>query len=92
MMSMYPGWRTCGGGTAGYLAVARAPAAAEPAAAQLASPVGWRERLRVAAAPRTAASAGIGSVAAAGAVGVIILGAAPMAVAQAWPTCRTGCT
>jgi cytochrome oxidase Cu insertion factor (SCO1/SenC/PrrC family) len=76
--------------TAGYLAVARAPAeAAEPAAAQTASPVGWRKRLRVAAVPRAAASAGIGSVAAVGAVGVIILGAAPMAVAQASPVADT---
>jgi cytochrome oxidase Cu insertion factor (SCO1/SenC/PrrC family) len=76
--------------TAGYLAVARAPAeAAEPAAAQTATPVGWRKRLRVAAVPRAAASAGIGSVAAVGAVGVIILGAAPMAVAQASPVADT---
>jgi cytochrome oxidase Cu insertion factor (SCO1/SenC/PrrC family) len=76
--------------TAGYLAVARAPAtAAEPAAAQPATTVGWRERFRVAAAPRTAASAGIGSVAAVGAIGVIILGAAPMAVAQASPVADT---
>jgi cytochrome oxidase Cu insertion factor (SCO1/SenC/PrrC family) len=76
--------------TAGYLAVARAPAAApESAAAQSATPGGWRERLRVAAAPRTAASAGIGSVAAVGAIGVIILGAAPMAVAQASPVADT---
>ena len=76
--------------TAGYLAVARVPAtAAEPAAAQPATTVGWRDRLRVAAAPRTAASAGIGSVAAIGAIGVIILGAAPMAAAQASPVADT---
>src|SRR5579864_5964919 len=76
--------------TAGYLAVARAPAAAaEPAAAQSATPVGWRERLRVADAPRAVASAGIRSVASAGAIGVIILGAAPMAVAQASPVADT---
>ena len=75
---------------AGYLAVARAPATApEPAAAEPAVRPGWRERLRVAAAPRTLASAGISSVASAGAIGVIILGAAPMAVAQASPVADT---
>jgi cytochrome oxidase Cu insertion factor (SCO1/SenC/PrrC family) len=76
--------------TAGYLAVARFPAtAAELAAAQPATPVGWRERLRVVAALRTVASAGIRSVASVGAIGVIILGAAPMAVAQASPVADT---
>jgi cytochrome oxidase Cu insertion factor (SCO1/SenC/PrrC family) len=76
--------------TAGYLAVARAPAAAaEPAGAQPTPRVGWRERLRGAAAPRTVASAGIRSVASVGAIGVIILGAAPMAVAQASPVADT---
>jgi cytochrome oxidase Cu insertion factor (SCO1/SenC/PrrC family) len=80
--------------TAGYLALAQEPAAeavAEPAAAQPATPAGpgWRERLGVAVAPRSLASAGIGSVAAVGAIGVIILGAAPMAVAQANPVADT---
>ena len=76
--------------TAGYLAVARAPAAAaEPAAAQAATPAGWRERLQAAVAPQSVASAGIRSVAAVGAIGVIILGAAPMAVAQASPVADT---
>jgi cytochrome oxidase Cu insertion factor (SCO1/SenC/PrrC family) len=75
---------------AGYLAVARAPAAAaEPAAAEPAPQAGWRERLRAAAAPRTLASASIRSVASVGAIGVIILGAAPMAVAQASPVADT---
>ena len=75
---------------AGYLAVARAPAAAaEPAAAQPASRVGWRERLQAAAAPQTLAAAGIRSVTSVGAIGVIILGAAPMAVAQASPVADT---
>ena len=72
----------------GYLALARAPApaaAAEPASAQPAAAASWRDRLRVAAAPRTLASASIRSVAAVGAIGVIILGAAPMAAAQANP-------
>jgi cytochrome oxidase Cu insertion factor (SCO1/SenC/PrrC family) len=76
--------------TAGYLAVARAPAAAaEPAGAQPASSAGWRERLRAAAMPRSVAAAGIRSVASVGAIGVIILGAAPMAVAQASPVADT---
>ena len=76
--------------TAGYLAVARAPAAAaEPAAAQPATPASWRERLQAAAAPQSVASAGIRSVASVGAIGVIILGAAPMAVAQASPVADT---
>ncbi len=76
---------------AGYLALARAPApaaAAEPAGSP-AGAVGWRDRLRIAAAPRTVASASIGSVAAVGAIGVIILGAAPMAAAQASPVADT---
>ena len=76
---------------AGYLALARAPAAAaEPAAAEPASAAaGWRDRLRIAAVPRSVASASIRSVASAGAIGVIILGAAPMAAAQASPVADT---
>ena len=74
---------------AGYLAVARAPAeAAEPASSPAAA-ASWRDRLRIVAAPRTLASASIGSVAAVGAIGVIILGAAPMAAAQASPVADT---
>ena len=46
-------------------------------------------RLRIAAVPQALASAGIGSVAAVGAIGVIILGAAPMAAAQASPVADT---
>jgi cytochrome oxidase Cu insertion factor (SCO1/SenC/PrrC family) len=74
--------------TAGYLAVARAPAAAA-AGARPATPDGWRGRLRAAAAPQTLASAGLRSVASVGAIGVIILGAAPMALAQASPVADT---
>ncbi len=79
---------------AGYLALARAPAtAAEPAAAEpasaAASPSTWRDRLRLAAVPRSVAAASIRSVASAGAIGVIILGAAPMAAAQASPVADT---
>jgi cytochrome oxidase Cu insertion factor (SCO1/SenC/PrrC family) len=84
--------------TAGYLAVARAPAvvaATEPAAAAAPGP-GWRDkarlvrdRVRPQAVRRSAAAANIQSVAAAGAFGLIILGAAPMAVAQASPVADT---
>jgi cytochrome oxidase Cu insertion factor (SCO1/SenC/PrrC family) len=76
----------------GYLALVRVPAAV-PAAAPAAgvtearSPrlalARWREAARPAALRQRAAAAGIRSVAAAGAVGVIVLGAGPMAVAQA---------
>ncbi|MFZ0186394.1 MAG: SCO family protein [Streptosporangiaceae bacterium] len=74
---------------AGYLALARAPAAAAEPASAAASAASWRDRLRIAAAPRSVASASIRSVAAAGAVGIIILGAAPMAAAQASPVADT---
>jgi cytochrome oxidase Cu insertion factor (SCO1/SenC/PrrC family) len=84
--------------TAGYLAIARAPAPDAAAAAAPADsgaavtapavPGAW-ERLRAAASPRTLASAGIESVAAVGAIGLIILGAAPMAAAQANPVADT---
>jgi hypothetical protein len=76
---------------AGYLALALAPPGAmEPAAAGAA--VEWRDRLRLASLRRSVAAASFQSVIAAAAVGVIILGAAPMAAAQAspiaWPRCR----
>ena len=65
---------------------ARQPAGAEPAPASPGLPAaGWRERIRPASVRRSVATASIGSVAAAGAVGLIILGAAPMAAAQASP-------
>jgi cytochrome oxidase Cu insertion factor (SCO1/SenC/PrrC family) len=71
---------------AGYLALAAAPGpAAEPATQR---PL-LLERLRQSARPQALASANIGSVAALGAVGVIILGAAPMAAAQASPVADT---
>jgi cytochrome oxidase Cu insertion factor (SCO1/SenC/PrrC family) len=78
---------------AGYLALASAPApdqvaAVEPAATARAE-TSWRDRIRVAATPQTLASNGIGSVAAIGAIGVILLGAAPMAAAQANPVADT---
>ncbi len=81
---------------AGYLALARAPAAAaEPAAAGVPG-ASWRDRARLArdrirpeAVRRSITGAPIQSVAAVGAIGVIILGAAPMAVAQASPVADT---
>jgi cytochrome oxidase Cu insertion factor (SCO1/SenC/PrrC family) len=80
--------------TAGYLALDRAPAdvpvtaAADEAAVQPESVSRW-QRLRTAAGPQALASAGIGSVAAVGSIGLIILGAAPMAAAQANPVADT---
>jgi cytochrome oxidase Cu insertion factor (SCO1/SenC/PrrC family) len=74
---------------AGYLALAHVPvAAAEPASATAAA-AGWRDRFRPAAIRRSLAATSIQSVASAGAVGVIILGAAPMAAAQASPVADT---
>jgi cytochrome oxidase Cu insertion factor (SCO1/SenC/PrrC family) len=77
----------------GYLALASASApdqaaAVEPAATAR-TEVNWRDRIRVAMTPQTLASTGIGSVAAVGAIGVMLLGAAPMAAAQANPVADT---
>jgi cytochrome oxidase Cu insertion factor (SCO1/SenC/PrrC family) len=74
---------------AGYLALTRAPAAAAEPVSAAASRASWRDRLQITAAARSLAGASIGSVASAGAVGVIILGAAPMAAAQASPVADT---
>jgi cytochrome oxidase Cu insertion factor (SCO1/SenC/PrrC family) len=49
----------------------------------------WRDRLRPATLRRSMAAASLGSVVSVGAVGVIVLGAAPMAAAQATPTAST---
>jgi len=75
--------------TGGYLALAGVPAvaaepdlAAEPAAR-------WRDRVRLAAAPRSLAAASFSSVVSAGAVAMIVIGAAPMAAAQASPVADT---
>jgi len=74
----------------GYLALAPAPVTAEeptvtePAVPETAA-ADWRDRFRPAAVRRGAASASFRTVAAVGAVGLIILGAAPMAAAQASP-------
>ena len=72
----------------GYLALTPAPAVvAEPATATEPAPgpaaAGWRERMRPASVRRSVATASFRTVAAVGAVGLIILGAAPMAAAQA---------
>jgi cytochrome oxidase Cu insertion factor (SCO1/SenC/PrrC family) len=86
---------------AGYLALARVPAAVTQPAGDTAAAAapdpgpaghirpGWRDRVRPAALRRSAAAASIQSVASLGAVGVIILGAAPMAAAQASPVADT---
>ena len=82
----------------GYLAVTSVPAAAaataEPVAAvpeaSSAGPGGgWRDRLRPAAVRQSAATASFGTMISAGAVAVILLGAAPMAAAQASTTAST---
>jgi cytochrome oxidase Cu insertion factor (SCO1/SenC/PrrC family) len=71
----------------GYLALAGATA---PGPVPAAVPAGaprpardWRQRLRPAALPASLAAAGVRTMLSAGAVGVIILGAVPMAAAQA---------
>ncbi|MGH3224609.1 MAG: SCO family protein [Streptosporangiaceae bacterium] len=70
----------------GYLALVQIPATvAEPASVKPAV-AGWRERIRPASVRRSVGTASIQSVAVAGALGLIILGAAPMAAAQASPT------
>jgi cytochrome oxidase Cu insertion factor (SCO1/SenC/PrrC family) len=74
----------------GYLALTPEPAAAsEPVTTEPAATVpagaGWRERFRPAALRQSVGTASIQSVAAVGALGLIVLGAAPMAAAQASP-------
>jgi cytochrome oxidase Cu insertion factor (SCO1/SenC/PrrC family) len=72
--------------TSGYLALVQkpeqAPATAPATSAVAVSGARW-PRVRAAADVRALASASINSVAAVGAIGVIVLGAAPMAAAQA---------
>jgi len=76
----------------GYLALTRVPAAeaatsAAPAGEAPADAAGerWRERLGPAAVRRSLTAATFGTMASLGAVGVILLGAVPMAAAQATP-------
>jgi cytochrome oxidase Cu insertion factor (SCO1/SenC/PrrC family) len=83
-------------GIAGYLALTGAPAVAAEPAAVTQDQAGWRarsgrtlDRIRPAAVRSTVAAASIQSVASVGAIGLIILGAAPMAAAQASPVADT---
>jgi cytochrome oxidase Cu insertion factor (SCO1/SenC/PrrC family) len=69
---------------AGYLALTRVPVP-EAAPAAAGPQVTWRERMRPASLRQSVMTASFQSVAAAGAIGMIILGAAPMAAAQANP-------
>ncbi len=82
----------------GYLAVTRVPAAAPAPAEQAADEpdtvgagarASWRDRLRPAAVRQAAGTASLGTMISAGAVAVILLGAAPMAAAQASPAAST---
>src|SRR5689334_1341025 len=69
----------------GYLALtpATVPAAEPATASPAASAAGWRDRVRPASLRRSVATASLGTIASVGALGLIILGAAPMAAAQA---------
>jgi cytochrome oxidase Cu insertion factor (SCO1/SenC/PrrC family) len=69
-------------GVSGYLALTRP--AAQPAAVPAAGP-GWREQLRPARLARSFGAASTRAVLAGWALAIIVLGAAPMAVAQASP-------
>jgi len=69
---------------AGYLALIQAPAPqAEPAAAG--ARVNWRDRVRPASLRQSVMTTSFQAVASVAAIGMIILGAAPMAAAQANP-------
>ena len=68
--------------SAGYLAVSVRPEA-EAASQPSHSGLSWRQRLRPATLPDVLARASLATVASAGAIGVILLGAIPMAAAQA---------
>jgi cytochrome oxidase Cu insertion factor (SCO1/SenC/PrrC family) len=69
----------------GYLALTPATAAAAETASPAMPAAGWRDRVRPASLRRSAAAASFGTVVSVGALGLIILGAAPMAAAQASP-------
>ncbi|HEV8277511.1 MAG TPA: SCO family protein [Streptosporangiaceae bacterium] len=69
----------------GYLALTPGTAAAAEPASPAMPATGWRDRVRPASLRRSAAAASFGTVVSAGALGLIILGAAPMAAAQASP-------
>ncbi len=67
----------------GYLALTRVPSGLAPAAAG--SGARWRDRLRPAALHRSLTAATFGTMTSLGAIGVILLGAIPLAAAQATP-------
>ena len=67
----------------GYLALTPGTVPAVEAPSPAAAKLGWRDRVRPAAVRRSVATASLGTVASVGAFGLIILGAAPMAAAQA---------
>ncbi len=69
----------------GYLALTPGTAAAAETAGPALPAAGWRDRVRPASLRRSAAAASFGTVVSVGALGLIILGAAPMAAAQASP-------
>jgi cytochrome oxidase Cu insertion factor (SCO1/SenC/PrrC family) len=69
----------------GYLALTPGTAAAAETAGPAMPAAGWRDRVRPASLRRSAAAASFGTVVSVGALGLIILGAAPMAAAQASP-------
>ncbi len=72
----------------GYMALAAAPEpASEPDSAT--APARWRDRIRPAAVHQSVAAASLQSVTSVGAIGLIVLGAAPMAAAQANPVADT---
>jgi cytochrome oxidase Cu insertion factor (SCO1/SenC/PrrC family) len=69
----------------GYLALTPGTAAAAETASPAMPAAGWRDRVRPATLRRSAAAASFGTVVSVGALALIILGAAPMAAAQASP-------
>jgi cytochrome oxidase Cu insertion factor (SCO1/SenC/PrrC family) len=91
--SMIPLALLAGGG---YLAFTRVPASAqapaeepsadeEPVTAEVLASTGWRGILKPATLQRSIAAASFGTMVSVGAIGVLILGTAPMAEAQAAP-------
>jgi cytochrome oxidase Cu insertion factor (SCO1/SenC/PrrC family) len=70
---------------AGYLAFVQAPAL-EPEAESAEAAPAWRARVRPAALSLSLRTAGLGAVVSVGAVGMILIGAVPLAAAQASPS------
>jgi cytochrome oxidase Cu insertion factor (SCO1/SenC/PrrC family) len=69
----------------GYLALSPGPVTAPEPVSAGAPALAWRDRVRPASLRRSVAATSVRTVASLGAVGLIILGAAPMAAAQASP-------